>query len=228
MSNSTLTFTLNEMTDGSGFQVLPLSSLVQFELVDEKEMFPYQEQSCSEDIAANNTKTGNFEFRRKPLAFERLALDNIAKYEKESRERIISQIANEITIIIQQDEFLDGEVSRSELYIKNAYAKFQLDYVADALMQLYLANLHDAHFLEGILIMISSVPYEAIEPKGQTMAMGLLTNKELPIRDRAIQCFEKWNSKKGLSILNNLDCHPKWLQKYAEKVIMYIERDGID
>ena len=98
----------------------------------------------------------------------------------------------------------------------------------EALMQIYLKNLSNVHFLEGILVMISAVPYEIVEPKGQTMAMGLLTNKELLIRDRAIQCFEQWNSKKGLEVLKSIECQPKWLQKYVDKVIMYIERDGIE
>ena len=78
------------------------------------------------------------------------------------------------------------------------------------------------------MIMIESVPYEAISPKGQMKAMGLLVKKSLSVRDKAIQCFEKWNSKKGLAYLKNISCSPIWLQKYVDKVIMYIERDGIE
>lgn len=76
--------------------------------------------------------------------------------------------------------------------------------------------------------MIACVPYEAVSPKGQIMAMGLLTNKILSVRDKAIQCFERWNSKKGLAYLRNVSCYPKWLQNYVDKVIMYIERDGME
>ena len=76
--------------------------------------------------------------------------------------------------------------------------------------------------------MVSCVPYEVVQPKGQAIAMGLLSNKELLIRDRAIQCFERWNSKKGLDVLKSLDCQPKWLQKYVDKIIKYIERDGVE
>ena len=126
------------------------------------------------------------------------------------RSNRINKMYNEINTIINRDE------------------QGQIDYIMEALMQIYLKNLQNVHVLEGILVMISSVPYEVVEPKGQTMAIGLLTNKELLVRDRAIQCFEQWNSKKGLGVLKSLDCQPKWLQRYVDKVIMYIERDGTE
>lgn len=153
---------------------------------------------------------------------------DIEKEMRAFRNRKIMRLSYEINMIINHDEYLDGEISQSEIFMKDAYANGQMDYVTEALMQIYSSNLLNTHILEGILVMISCVPYEAVEPKGQIMAMGLLSNKELVIRDRAIQCFERWNSKKGLVTLKSLDCQPKWLQKYVDKVIMYIERDGID
>ena len=140
----------------------------------------------------------------------------------------VMEFSNEISIIISHDEYIDGEVSQSEIFMKEAYAKEQMGFVMEALMQIYSSNLLNVHVLQGILVMISCVPYEAVEPKGQVMAMGLLSNKELIIRDCAIQCFERWNSKKGLTALKSLNCQPKWLQKYVDKVIMYIERDGLE
>jgi len=178
------------------------------------------------------TKAGTANFDRqgeqKENAYKKAVVASIAKYEQKLRKMTITRLVSEIGHIIQNDEFVDGEVSQSEAFIKDLYAKDQLDYVADALMELYSINLSNPHMLEGILLMVSSVPFDTIEPEGQIMAMGSLSNKILSVRDRAIQCFERWNSKKGLIYLKNLDCHPKWLQKYVEKVIMYIERDGID
>ena len=147
---------------------------------------------------------------------------------KEKRDEIILQYTNELRILIKQDEFIDGEISQSEYYMLDAYKQGELHYVIDAIMKLYSCSLTNVHMLKGILTIIACVPYEAIEPQGQIMAMGLLTHKSLSVRDKAIQCFEKWNSKKGLPYLKNIKCSPKWLQRYAEKVIMYIERDGIE
>lgn len=153
---------------------------------------------------------------------------NLDREIQEFRKGKIMKFFNEISIIINHDEYIDGEVSQSEIFMKEAYKNEQMDYVMEALMQIYMDNLFNIHILEGILTMISCVPYEVVQPKGQTIAMGLLSNKELLIRDKAIQCFERWNSKKGLDALKSLDCQPKWLQKYVDKIIMYIEKDGVD
>lgn len=146
---------------------------------------------------------------------------------QEFRRGKIMHFSNEISAIINHDEYVDGEISQAEIFMHEAYENKQMDYVMEALMQIYMANLSNIHVLEGVLVMISCVPYEAVQPKGQAIAMGLLSNKELLIRDRAIQCFERWNSKKGLDILKSLACQPKWLQKYVDKIIIYIEKNGV-
>lgn len=182
----------------------------------------------STEACQSSFQTSNFKSAKYTIAIRKEVLDYIALKEKEAKDRIVSQYANEIRVLIQQDEFFDGIISRSEHYVMEAYERGQLDYVADAIMSVYSSSLSDAHTLEGILTMISCVPYDAIEPEGQVMARGLLTHKELAVRDKAVQCFERWNSKKGLDYLKNIDCSPSWLQKYVEKVIMYIERDGTE
>lgn len=213
---------------------LPASSSLRRDVI---EAFDEEEEtSTSNDYPSYQFKnenqlspqTNNFKSKRSATLFETAILDYIAQSEAEVREKIISQYANEIRILIRQDEFIDGEVSRSERYMKEGYAQGQLDFIADALMRVYSSSLGEAHMLEGILTMIASVPYGAISPKGQIMAMGLLANKTLSVRDKAIQCFERWNSKKGLDYLKNISCSPKWLQNYVDKVVMYIERDGIE
>lgn len=187
--------------------------------------FPIQQLS---DMKQASFQTSNFKDIKSVLSFGPVILDYIAQAEAEARDKIISQYTNEIRSLIRQDEFFDGEVSRSERYMIEAYKYGQINYITEAIMSLYSSSLGDTHMLEGILTMISCVPYEAIAPQGQIMAMGLLTNKALAVRDKAIQCFERWNSKKGLDYLKNIDCSPNWLQKYVEKVIMYIERDGAE
>ena len=140
----------------------------------------------------------------------------------------IVRLSNEIRAVINRDEYIDGEISRSELFVIETYQNGQMDLLMEALMQMYMSSISDVHVLEGILTMISSVPYEAVYPKGQTIATGLLSHEDLLIRDRAIQCFERWNSKKGLCVLKDFHFQPDWLQIYANKVMLYIEKDRTD
>lgn len=207
------------------------NSLVQYTFLDSSEKninISNENNYLRNDSWSLSFKTNNFNTKNNVVTFDKKVLGYIAQFEKESRDKIILQYANEIRILIKNDEFLDGELSNSELYMIDAYKQGNLDYVIDAIMYVYSNNLLDKHMLEGILSMIASVPYDIIFPKGQIMAMGLFVNKELSVRDKAIQCFERWNSKKGLNFLKSVNCDPKWLQKYVQKVIMYIERDGIE
>lgn len=207
----------------------PLSnSSLQGDNYEVEEKSSYQDSTSNTTAKNNDNETRNLHISKGALTLEKAVLESIAIYEEEVRNRLISQLANDIKGIIQRDEFIDGEISNSELYMKELCAKYPVDCVLKALMQVYSSNLLNSKILEGVLVMVSCVSYETAEPDGQVMAMGLLSNRELEIRDRAIQCFEKWNSKKGIPVLKSLDCHPKWLQKYVEKVITYLERDGTD
>ena len=172
--------------------------------------------------------TNNFERQINSISYGRDVLDCIAQTEMHSYEKKTSEFESTIKNIIFHDEYYDGELSASEQYMIEANEQGHLKVVLDALMKIYVSSLDNLHILEGILVMISCVPYDVVAPAGQVMAMGLLSNKELSIRDKAIQCFEKWNSKKGLDILKNLKCSPKWLQQYVDQVSIYIEKYGIN
>lgn len=143
-----------------------------------------------------------------------------------NRDEIVDMYVNSILSIIATDEFEDGEISNSERYMHKNMTLTTKDYILDALMKIYLANYNDEHILLGVMEMISCMKYEEVEPKGQIMSLGLLQHQNIYLRDRAIQVYEQWNSKKGIDILKNLKCDPKWLQDYVDKVIMYLERDG--
>jgi hypothetical protein len=143
-----------------------------------------------------------------------------------SREEIIEEYRNSILSVIAHDEFEDGEISDSEKYMQQTMTAENRDFILKALMKIYIERYNDEHTLLGVMEMISCKKYEEVEPDGQVMALGLLQHKNIYLRDRAIQVYEQWNSKKGIDILKELKCDQKWLQDYVDKVIMYLERDG--
>ena len=140
----------------------------------------------------------------------------------------IPQIKNDILGVILNDTFEDGFVTKSEEYIRETFNPDTGEDIKTAIMELYLSNLDRPFVLTGLLTMVSSIPYHDAVPQCPIMALGLLQNKDISIRDKAIQVFEKWNSKAGIPVLKSLKCDRKWLQKYVDKVILYLERDGLD
>lgn len=147
---------------------------------------------------------------------------------KEEKDMIVAKISEQILATIQRDVFEDGEISQSEQYMLEKYNDCIGIYIKEALMQIYLDYYANEHVLNGVLTMISAKTYEDMEPQGQIIALGLLQHKDVYVRDKAIQVFERWNSKKGIHILENLHCDQQWLQNYVNKVIKYLKRDGVE
>lgn len=150
------------------------------------------------------------------------------KSEREARRTVVMQYKSDILNVIRNDFYEAGFVSQSEQYILNNANENSVEYIREASNELYLEFYNDSHVLTGLLIMMGTLNYEAAEPQGQTMALGALQHEDISIRDRAIQAFERWNSKKGLPVLRSLHCDRAWLQRYVDKVISYLERDGVD
>ncbi len=146
--------------------------------------------------------------------------------EQKARENIVLQYKNDIINVIRNDYFEAGIISQSENYILNIANTNNYEYIRDAANNLYLEYYNDSHILTGLLIMMGTLSYEDALPQGQTMALGLLQHKEISVRDRAVQVFERWNSKKGLDVLKELHCDQEWLQDYVNKVIKYLEKSG--
>lgn len=180
-----------------------------------------------------DSKSSTYEDTDKKVENKSSSSDNLIKESENEKcfldeETQIQEYMNDMLSVIKNDYFEDGIQSRSENYIIENFNESTSDLIKKALMRLYHDNVSDSHILTGILLMIGSVPYSKIEPEGPIMALGLLQNVDISIRDRAIQAFERWNSKKDLSVLRSLKCDRKWLQRYVDKVIKYIEKDGID
>ena len=60
------------------------------------------------------------------------------------------------------------------------------------------------------------------------ICQSLLRVKNYSIQDKAIQTFERWNSKKGIEDLQDLEFVEPWLKKYADDVIFYLRKYGTD
>ena len=77
---------------------------------------------------------------------------------------------------------------------------------------------------DEILSMIHLNPYVyniCGDIKNVHYLVAIATKKEHRGKGLMASCMNK-----AVEYLKSLNCHPRWLQKYVEKVIMYLERDG--
>ena len=164
------------------------------------------------------------ELIKSKLSFIRQPFQEINKI----RKQLIDQYKTEIISIIQNDNFEDGVYSQSEAFIDDHLTSENVSYIKSALNELYLQFIKNSHVLTGIMLMAGRILYDVAWPELPTMAIGLLQHRDDEVRDRAIQAFERWNSKKGLDVLESLRCEKSWMQRYVDKVIEYIKREGVD
>lgn len=149
---------------------------------------------------------------------------NFAQY----RKRKVDEYSEEILSIFMNDEFIDGEVSQSEIYMEKHFNENTSIYILEALNNILVKNFDIPHILVGVLTMLSSISYKAASPEGISMCVSLLEHKSLEVKDKAVQTFEKWNSKEAITILENLNCSPIWFQNYINDVISALKEGGND
>lgn len=153
--------------------------------------------------------------------------DSSVSYFQEERTVFVNNYKIQLLNSIITDEFIDGEVSRTEQLIKDLFSQNK-EAVMSALMDIYLSyfSKDDTHILKGVLEMLSVLPYDDVKPSGQVMALGVMRHKNKYVVKKGIQLYERWNSKEGIDIIKSLHFEETRFQKYAEQVIEYLERDG--
>ncbi len=146
---------------------------------------------------------------------------------QEEREVFVNNCRIQLLNSIINDEFIDGEVSRTEKLVKEMFGRNR-EAVMSALMDIYLEYFteQDTHVLKGVLELLSVLPYDEVRPSGQIMALGVMRHKNKYVVKKGIQLYERWNSKEGIKIIKTLHFEETRFQKYAEQVIEYLERDG--
>lgn len=128
--------------------------------------------------------------------------------------------------IISTDCYESGTISNIERFMKTECTPNNLPCIIEAAQQVLRNNLTNEHIVEGILTLLSTKSYEEMQPQGTFMCLSLLSNVNYSIRDKAVQTYEKWNSKKGIIDLKSVKCEIPWLQDYINKVINDLEEFG--
>jgi hypothetical protein len=84
---------------------------------------------------------------------------------------------------------------------------------------LFYKNFHDPHIITGVLHIISHFDYDLVSPEGPTMAIAALGHKNVEVREYGVKCFENWQHKDGIRILEQIKANERWFQNYINLVI---------
>ena len=72
----------------------------------------------------------------------------------------------------------------------------------------------------SILHLISHISYDQLYPTGQLLALAAIGHKDRELAEYGIKCYENWGITAGVEQLKSVQFSTKWLQEYADQVIL--------
>jgi hypothetical protein len=120
--------------------------------------------------------------------------------------------------MLQEEITESGITNPSEEIVKSLYSEDNRK--ANILLnELFIKNFHEPHIIVGVLHIISHFDYDLVSPEGPVMAIASLTHKDVEVREYGVKCFENWQHKDGIKILEHIKADERWLQNYINLVI---------
>ena len=135
---------------------------------------------------------------------------------EDKNEKDYDAIKKILEIKIKRSDVEWGKISEFDEYVIN---NIQENNVLKAINQIYLDNFDNEDILIKILNALSEIEYNLVTPFGQTIAIAAISNKNIVVKQKAIETFERWKNEDSIKILENVDVKEKWLKKYIKKVI---------
>ena len=143
--------------------------------------------------------------------------------EEQAEMRLVSYFENE--------SFETGIANESEYYWRSLYEKNPYS-AMDILVKIHNDNFKytegiKVNNLVGILHIISHIDFKA--PTGliaHMISSNSLKHPNIEVEEYAIKCYENWDSEVGLDELKKVSFKKKWIQEYADQVIMDIEEEN--
>jgi len=130
--------------------------------------------------------------------------------------------------VIDKDDFIAGETSNTEMFIKGIAEANGWETTVNWLQQVTCRYFENSDVITGIIHAISHFDYLDMDPGGIILALGVLRHKNIYVVDHAIRAFENWNSKKAITVLESLICEAEWQRQYVNEVLTVLRTEGIE
>lgn len=144
-----------------------------------------------------------------------------------NRRRLL-QLKKELTPqlihLIMDSDFEYGIESSVDVFIRN---QIKINRLATKswLGDIFVEHFGHSTILIGLLRAVSRLSYTEISPEGPIMAVAALSHSNIEVRECGIRAFENWGNLHSLSVLENLQVSPSWLQDYVLRVVQDIRKE---
>ncbi|MDH1468508.1 hypothetical protein FJD32_000800 [Shewanella sp. LC6] len=140
------------------------------------------------------------------------------------RDAKVNQCAELIVDFVLDDEYIEGQTSKSQLYIENLY--YQDPQVLKDSFQKAWLNIysHGEHAMFTFISIASSIRYEWLEDRADTLIFAGYCHASGLVNEATIRAVESWEQPGHIALLKEMKpLNILWLEEYKQNVIRYLE-----
>ncbi|EKB14486.1 hypothetical protein [Aeromonas veronii] len=127
----------------------------------------------------------------------------------------------EFKILFSRDEYVDGEVSRTQLFFENLYRENKL--VFERLFQkawLHVFLDKKPSSLSDFILISASLDYSMLNENADVILVGSWSHKSLDVKDAILRAAESWQNPKHSAFLEQMvDIDDECLSEYKTRVM---------
>lgn len=126
--------------------------------------------------------------------------------------------------LIVDSDFEYGIESSVDAFVRNQIKQNWLA-TKSWLSEIFVEHFGHPTILIGLLRAVSRLSYFDLSPEGPIMAVAALSHEDIEVRECGIRAFENWGNLHSLTVLENLQVSPPWLQDYVLRVVDDIRKE---
>lgn len=138
-------------------------------------------------------------------------------------ERKIKKSVEKLIGLIFSEEYIDGEISKSQIYLENLYYQDQeifFEVFSRASVSIYK---EDNHYITTFINVASSIEYDWLKHRADLMIMSFNSLDDAMVNEATIRAVESWEKKDHIPILEKMrKFESEWVEEYKLAVLEYL------
>lgn len=135
----------------------------------------------------------------------------------------VNKAVSRIIELIYSDDFVEGESSKTQLYMEYLYHKDKgvfLESFNRSWVELYT---HESYYIMTFLNVASTISYDWLGYRADSIVMGFNSIDDPYVNEAAIRAIESWEQKSHIHMLERMRVFDKeWIEQYKNDVIEYL------
>lgn len=143
-----------------------------------------------------------------------------------SLEVTVERCAVELTRFVLSDDYVEGEVSKTQLYLEKLYLDKDARVFRETFQKSWvrLFSLDNPKHLYTFACIASCLPYEWLDTYGITLILGCAAHKNALVNEACIRMAEAWETPEHANHLENMTPFDiDWLEEYRVETIAFLK-----